>query len=544
MLAKKYNYNMLNFKEALKTLRREEKKWNVPVPDLLSFLHVEHLFGDNFESNLNNHFELIKNGQRNASPLLKIDAPKSNYTIRPMARPRLLDWLLYEAVVGSIAEDLFSSNGEICSRSFSIERFRQGNNNFINAWLKFDEKCNALLSEGFNYVVVTDITGYFENISLDELIAHIHNFIEDEHDERIIVLKNLLYKWSTERILKYGLPQGPQASSFLGDFFLDQIDSVMEKYNGYYRYMDDIKIFCRCEIECKIALKELISSLRELKLNINAKKTNIWHDDEISKNLFDNDHDLMNLIVHIINSGNERLIKESAVPSLMALFYKSFGNDPFEQRHLNFSLFRLGMLYNSNIEFEVQHFIDIILSHLSTKPHHTGRFCEFLSNFHSNEYLQENLINFLDSKDNIYEWQEIKILQCLIQFNLQLTKSQRQIIARLCENKNKHNIAQNFYLILLGKNSTNRERNMIVSKYDEDDDEFRKMAIIIATQELGNTGRNRFYTRIRKNDNDKILDFVNYIKSLENPLYCLKFEKPRIKFDSSKSEIEFEPSWY
>ena len=93
--------------------------------------------------------------------------------------------------------------------------------------------------------------------------------------------------WSQERIVDYGLPQGPPGCSFLADIYLDHVDRKMEKYVGYYRYMDDIRIFCKTEIESKITLKDLIISLRELKLNINAKKTALLFNEEIEKLLFE-----------------------------------------------------------------------------------------------------------------------------------------------------------------------------------------------------------------------------------------------------------------
>ena len=118
----------------------------------------------------------------------------------------------------------------------------------------------------------------------------------------------MLRKWSLDRIENFGLPQGPPASSFLGDIFLDHVDRKMEKYEGYFRYMDDIKIFCKNEIEAKIALKDLIIFLRELKLNINAKKTDILHGEEIEHKLFDPHHELMTIIDKTLDSGNQTLI--------------------------------------------------------------------------------------------------------------------------------------------------------------------------------------------------------------------------------------------
>ena len=107
---------------------------------------------------------------------------------------------------------------------------------------------------------------------MGELRNRVVNYLE-ENGHGIQLLFGLLETWSRERIRGYGLPQGPPASAFLADIFLDYVDRRMEKYEGYFRYMDDIRIFCKREIDAKLALKDLIIALRDLKLNINAKKT-------------------------------------------------------------------------------------------------------------------------------------------------------------------------------------------------------------------------------------------------------------------------------
>jgi len=137
-----------------------------------------------------------------------------------------------------------------------------------NAWLKFDKQSRDFFKKGYKYAVTTDITGYYENVNLEELRNRIIDYLgRDEDGEKLTdVLFKLLRKWSDERISGYGLPQGPPASSFLADIFLDYVDRRMEKYKGYHRYMDDIRIFCKQKIDAKVALKDLTIALRNLKL--------------------------------------------------------------------------------------------------------------------------------------------------------------------------------------------------------------------------------------------------------------------------------------
>lgn len=166
--------------------------------------------------------------------------------------------------------------------------------------------------------------------------------IEDDYGIKLTeVLFTLLKKWSNERVSGYSLPQGPPNSAFLADIYLDHVDRKMEKYKGYIRYMDDIRIFCKTDIEAKVSLKDLTISLRDLKLNINAKKTDILFKKEVEERLFDPHKQLLDTLEKVIKSGNKKLIEDSAVPSLTSLIETAFSlTDPFEKRHLNFALER------------------------------------------------------------------------------------------------------------------------------------------------------------------------------------------------------------
>jgi len=522
---------MLDYNYALKNLRKEELRGNNPVPDLLNFLHVSKLFGDKFDETLNLYLEHLNECYRDIKPLLKIDVPKNNFTIRPMSRPYLKEWLLYEAIIKNVSEKILLIHPDVCSRSYSIIRYKEKVTKASNPWLQFDNNAREFYNKGYNYAVKTDITGYYENINLEQLRSRVFDFLDetDENKKYVNLLFNMLRKWSLERIKNFGLPQGPPASSFLGDIFLDHVDRKMEKYQGYFRYMDDIRIFCQNEIEAKIALKELIISLRELKLNINAKKTDILVNEEIENKLFDPHHELMDFIDKAIDSGNHLLIENNVKNSLLKLFVDSFGEDPFDQRHLTFSLFRLDILYNSNININEELIINYILDNIQSKPHHTDIFCTFLINFSTNKNIWDALIQFLQSEENIYEWQEMKILQCLLRFNIKLDKNEREVIRTLCEDRNKHPIVGCFYILLFGKHCTNRERDIIIDMYNPADDNFRKSAILLAVQELGKASRNDFYSRIKSSDNEDISIFIDYIKTIKGPLYYLNIDKLKIE---------------
>jgi hypothetical protein len=455
-----------------------------------------------------------------------------------MGRPVTEDWLIYEAVIDCLAKQILRKNKKICARSYSILNFKGKSSR--DAWLSFDDRSRKFYEKGYEFAVSTDITGYYENINLEELRKRIIDYLDGNSDgEKLTkVLMTQLREWSDERIQGYGLPQGPPGSSFLADIFLDYVDSKMEKYKGYFRYMDDIRIFCKNKIQAKFALKELTIALRELKLNINAKKTDILHGKEIEEKFFDPQKSLLNVIAMTIKSGNKLMIKR-IVPVLEKLVEHAFADEPFEEKHLNFGLYRLGILYNSGFTFNANKIINKIKENIIAKPHHTGLFCDFLSIFPDDKEVPIFLIQFLKSEDNIYEGQELKVLRCLLRLNFNVSPDEIKFFLQSAKDPSKHYAIRAFYFLLSGKHGTNRERNLIIEKYGSLSEVYTKIAVILSVQELGVASRNDFYSQVKRKEKDEdISQFIDYVKSLPKPIYFLTTKRQKIEtYDEYEEEF-------
>jgi len=518
-----------DYKRAIKKVVHEELKGNNPIPDILGFQHLKPLYEDKLSDILDSLFANYKSNTKNPLPLLKIDVPKPNFTIRPMSRPENKDWFLYEAIVDSLASKIIPDD-HICKRSFSYLNYLPSTAK-ENNWIKFDDKCRELYSMGFKHAVIADLTGYYENISLSELKKRLSNYliVDEETDLKISVLCKLLHTWSDERVSDYGLPQGPPASSFLADIYLDFVDSKMEKYENYYRYMDDIKIFCKTEIEAKKALKDLIIALRDIKLNINAKKTKILHGTEIASLLFDPLKASLSSIDSILKSKNRTQVI-NIISSLQIIFANAFVDNLFEKTHLTFALYRLSKLHSSGFALNTEKIIALIIENFVSKPHHAGLFCFFLTLFQNNIEIVRFLIKYLQSDNNIYDWQEIRVLQSLLRLNVKLGPSDIKFFITSGMNSNKHFAARAFYFLLVGKYGNNRERDLVIGCYNVELNSYIKTAIILSVQELGKDSRNDFYAWIRKYETDKeVIEFLSYVKSLKYPLYCLDIPRPTLE---------------
>jgi hypothetical protein len=100
-------------------------------------------------------------------------------------------------------------------------------------WPVFDRVSRATLANPrFQYMVVSDIAAYFENIELGLLHGLLQRY-EPEAPETINLLMRHLRVWSGfafdgSQILR-GIPQGNSVSSFLGNFFLKPVDDFFRR---------------------------------------------------------------------------------------------------------------------------------------------------------------------------------------------------------------------------------------------------------------------------------------------------------------------------
>lgn len=513
----------LDFGLAIKQILNDDYAGHNPVPDPLCFdylrTHKEEIINYLNELNLDDY---------PTKPLLTIDVPKANFTIRPMGRPDLKDWIIYQAIINNIIPLVVKS---MSKRNYSILRFENPKSK-IDPWLKFDEKSREFYSSGFKYALTTDISSYFENIDLEELRNKLLNYQPRNEVFKMMVdflIRNLLCTWSTGRIRSFGLPQGPSASSFLGDFYLDSIDSEMEKEQGYFRFMDDIRIFCKSEFDAKKSLIKLIRTLRKYKLNINAKKTRILKNKEIPLVLFDPKKPILDGIQAAFDSKNPDKIKSVASILVDDVFYGGFSeNDLFNDRHINFAVYRLGLLNKSGIDFDEKKVKDLILNYFIDKPHQSKLFCDLLILLPEKEETLKFLLKFIESRDNIYEWQELHVLRSIIRIASTLNKRQVAAAFKKLNDKNTHWSLRVMYCLMFGKYTSNRSRDNLIDLFDNNDNQEFKKSIVIAIQELGVGVRNDFY-------NDKKGEifphtFINFMKGLKNPVYFKAYDLASLDF--------------
>src|SRR5262249_40954582 len=144
--------------------------------------------------------------------------------------------------------------------------------NAFNSWSAFRKASIERIDKGANYVVLTDITGFYENIDLAMLFSDLRTLGCDA--DVIQLLQICLNRWCA--VPNRGVPQGLSPSDVLAKVYLNSVDQAfVDMEVDYIRYVDDIRMFCLEVPACKKALMFLSQALRRRGLNLQSAKTEI-----------------------------------------------------------------------------------------------------------------------------------------------------------------------------------------------------------------------------------------------------------------------------
>lgn len=259
-------------------------------------------FAFNLENNLKSILHSLKTGTYHPKPLLKIDVPKSSLTVRPGSVPEIEDRIVTFAIIYLIApildkelpdtvysyrlkakpdRDNIFEDKEVLEFTFLKKKTIQKRIQIIEPWYeqwpKFDTAVRySYEEEGYNYLSVSDISAYFENIHLDILRDKLLKYLPNEQKLVNLLISILeFWTWRTHegKNLGRGLSQGNTVSSFLANIYLLPLDRAFKTFSKkhdvkYFRYMDDVKILSKEENVARSVIFKMNEVLRDIHLNI------------------------------------------------------------------------------------------------------------------------------------------------------------------------------------------------------------------------------------------------------------------------------------
>ncbi|MBD3270410.1 hypothetical protein GF376_02695 [Candidatus Peregrinibacteria bacterium] len=473
---------------------------------------------------------IIKTNKYLPQDLIKIDVPKSNYTLRPGARPELIDWIVYTAVTNLIADSIYK---EIPTTSYSFRKFSGKKikkfKKSVDYWIDFEDDAIKISEEGkFEYLLVTDITAFFEHISIDELKYRLKLFSDEENYKKAVnfLTDSILSQWTKDnKIPKFGLPQGPTASTVLADIYLYSVDKTLNEsaHLKFIRFMDDFRLFVKDRTDLKKAISSLVRELRELKLNLNAKKTisYILKDKVKLKNVFDPDREKLRLISEAFKSKKKDQILLVG-KSLTEL--KDSQNNTFKERHLKFFIGKMidSMKYKIAKSEYIKNLTQELLVQFKERHHLSKTLCWFfvaagIYDKTLKDTITKGLIEFICSKENIYQWQEMWALDTI----RQLDSISLMDIEKLKKHYSKNNESCFSQFALIACSSGNHDmREHVLNSKRMYADQYR--ATLLGIQKL-----DKDIVKSIKNQAPKY--FQEYFQKLSEEDYGFKYELEEIE---------------
>ncbi|HDY7823327.1 TPA: RNA-directed DNA polymerase [Vibrio vulnificus] len=352
------------------------------------------------------------------------DVPKRALGLRYTLELDFYDRFLYQAICTYLIPyfDPLLSNRVFSHRFNKYGKPKYLFKHRIELWNTF-ENFSYLALVDKKTVLITDLLNYFEQISIKSIETAFINMMSDikasgseknKIRNAVSTLICLLEKWCYNE--RHGLPQNRDASSFIANVVLNCVDRAMEeKGYDYFRYVDDIRIICKDEVQARKALNELIYELRKLGLNINSKKTEILnYNSENINEYFPSNDETISLIDNMWCSKSKKVIARS-IPVLIDFFSEQLSKGETQSRPFRYCINRIKTLISSDL-FDTKSILasnvaDKLIGELSTQPVSTDQFCRLLMDLNLSSKQCEDISKFIVNKDiSIHGWQNYHLI--------------------------------------------------------------------------------------------------------------------------------------
>jgi hypothetical protein len=428
----------------------------------------------------------------------------------PYCRSRIK---LYADIVGSlfpmISAGLRWSQGTI---DFSYQLARQPDrvnwfsNRFVG-WTQFRRKQLDKLQNGVKttHVVVTDLTGFYENIDLSILASDLRSL--GCHAETVQLLSTCLNRWGV--IPGRGLPQGYSPSDILAKVYLNPIDqAIVDEGFDYIRYVDDIRLFCSGFANCKQALLFLTQALRRRGLNLQTSKTEMIGRASAKTRIEG--------IAPVIEAAQGRYRKKieeivGAVDPYAPIadievqidpddapleVVQEMFNEHFLGEHPRFNGTLFHYILKRLSAQKDRRALKFCLDQLRIRPQETQPILDYIRLVGAQEDAYPALCEFLTSDDNIYDYQKYQIFHSVSEAPLTPPSKLLTIARQLTFDLSRPSYLRAVCRKLLQDHGSIGDRDRLEASYSQAQDDLEAAQILISLKNTETGRRNAFYGRV------------------------------------------------
>lgn len=234
---------------------------------------IDQMRCDELGDHLQKHWSEIKLkievGKYQPQALRRVLIPKPQGGERQLGIPTVLDRLLQQ----SIAQEISNHYDPQFSNSSYGFRPSRSCHQAIDQALSY-------LNAGYEYVVVIDISKFFDKVNHDQLMYSLSKEISDKQVLKLIrkYLQSGVMENGVKHPTKEGTPQGGNLSPILSNIVLDRLDKELEKRgHRFVRYADDISIYVKSKRAGHRVLESVQTWIEQsLKLTVNESKSGVF----------------------------------------------------------------------------------------------------------------------------------------------------------------------------------------------------------------------------------------------------------------------------
>ncbi len=374
-------------------------------------------------------------------------------------------------------------------------------------WRQWREKSLAALKKGARFVVFTDITGFYDNISIQKLISEVRRIgaAADIAD----LLQECLRKWSHPR--DEGIPQGYSASDLLAKLFMTPADRRLRQ-DGYIhlRYVDDMRVFCGSKLQARNAIKHLSALMYARGLTLQSGKTEILNIsrartaiDGVTETIEELNTKLAKEIqTELESSGyvspgellNILAAREGPPPEVLEMaFTEHFGvgsGERFDTSLFHYLLVRLG---------KAQSLVALAycLQSLSARPSETAYILSDFSEVELENDELEELITYMKSSEAIYDFQLFEILRWFYQEEEE-DEDVIQLARMWSRDQNRDPWLRSYAIAYLGKFGDETDLEELEHGYEAATTDVERADRVAALRRVEKGRRNAFFARVSK----------------------------------------------
>lgn len=446
------------------------------------------------------------------------DVPKGHGLMRPGSQLRVSDNVYYTDLLTQAYDSIFAAL-KWSQKTVDFGHALSGDNssvgwikNGVNAWNEFREESIKHLDKGYPFVVIADITGYYENIQHQQLQSDLNDAgVSHELSRKII---KALQCWSV--VNSKGIPQSCSASHIL-ELYLNSVDQALQNMRlTHVRFVDDIYIFCASKAEAKQALTSLCYLMRMKGLSLNSSKTRI-HDaqgaraeidganavlDKVKKKLQDDDS-VKDLTTYYFDEYGGRqeeegmfVMKENPAPESIVAIETAFTNEfinkesGFNKTLFRFLLNRLG---------EVNNRLGITYCHDALEKHPEE--VEVILKYYKKcgAFLEANdaIRDYFKSGEAVYDFQNHEIICWLTDSYNYVPTDLLNIFRDFAFNRKHPYYLRSAAILFVGKFGNKADLELLEQAYTETLDELEQAHIICSVAKMEVGKRNAFFGKVK-----------------------------------------------